>query len=274
MGSRKLDISQHSNLSYVAVPRKTGDFFWSDKENGSSYISDREQGRIETVERLIPSDIHTLLDVGCGDGRMMKSMQQKVKVFGLDYSNLSARNFCGTGVCGSSLSLPFSDSSFDLVMCCEVLEHFSDAMFTATVAEIQRVAKKFILISVPYKEDLRRGNTKCGECGHIFNIWGHLRRFSNPFLNSLFPTFRVKQTQYYGKRHPYMNSVALWINQQFGDRWNWVDGAACPQCGNDRFVPSPRTLVTMACGVINAMTGKLVPVKNKHWIFKLYESKA
>jgi len=46
---------------------------------------------------------------------------------------------------------PFENNSFDLVTALEVVEHIPNA--TAAVTEIVRVARKFILVSVPSKPD-------------------------------------------------------------------------------------------------------------------------
>lgn len=45
--------------------------------------------------------------------------------------------------------LPFSDKSIDVVMCFQILEHLPLIMFGATIKELKRVAKEFILLSLP-----------------------------------------------------------------------------------------------------------------------------
>ncbi len=259
--------------SSLAVPRKEGDFFGSHEGSSLSDISEREKGRITKVGTLIPGNVTSVLDVGCGDGRIVKSLEGEYQSFGIDFSKLSAKNFGPHGICGSSLNLPFGDHSVDLVMCCEVLEHFPESMFWSTLEEIQRVAGQYILISVPFKEDLDRGNAKCPACECVFNIWGHLRSFTNSFLDEMFSNFQIEKTEYFGVRHPYMNKLVLKVNQQYGNRWNWVNGMACPECGNESFPSSPRSLTTIVCGAINLLSEKLLPVQNTHWVFKRYVRK-
>jgi SAM-dependent methyltransferase len=108
-----------------------------------------------------------VLDLGCGEGRhaITAWLEAPVEVVGVDLAASAlatagrrARDFePGTGgdgralswVRGSGLSLPFADSSFDRVICAEVLEHIGD--YQAMLAEIRRVLKPggVLAVSVP-----------------------------------------------------------------------------------------------------------------------------
>lgn len=220
---------------------------------------------------MIPRDVTTILDVGCGDGRIVQRLPKYFKATGVDYSYNSLRQLIGNGVCASSESLPFRDKSFDLVLCCEVLEHLPDEMFKITVAELERISRNQILISVPYKENLRSHDSKCLKCCTIFHIWGHVRRFSNPNLDRLLANKEVNVTRYVGRRAPYHSRNLLYVNQRFGNRWaDFSKTTICPNCCNTSFTRTPRNLVTIACGIINLLTLKLVPVLHKNWVLKLY----
>src|SRR5258708_13007025 len=52
---------------------------------------------------------------------------------------------------GDVTDMPFADHSFDVVTMLEVLEHIPNTQ--RTLAEICRVASRFIVLSVPSKED-------------------------------------------------------------------------------------------------------------------------
>jgi len=54
----------------------------------------------------------------------------------------------------SVAKLDFPDRSFDTVICMEVLEHLEDADFHAGLAEIRRVCRQQLIVSVPYLEPL------------------------------------------------------------------------------------------------------------------------
>lgn len=55
------------------------------------------------------------------------------------------------GVLGSATTLPFPDRAFDVITMLEVLEHIPDT--SAALAEVCRVADRFLVLSVPSKPD-------------------------------------------------------------------------------------------------------------------------
>ena len=107
----------------------------------------------------------TMLDLGCGEGRHIFGLMEKfpdLKCIGLDphiesldkaFEGLkfleSISNIKTNFLSGSAYSLPFSDDSFDLVVCSEVLEHLHD--YKDAIKEINRVLKPGgqFLASVP-----------------------------------------------------------------------------------------------------------------------------
>ena len=107
----------------------------------------------------------TMLDLGCGEGRHIFGLMEKfpdLKCIGLDphIESLdkaleglkfleSISNTKTNFLSGSAYSLPFSDDSFDLVVCSEVLEHLHD--YKDAIKEINRVLKPGgqFLASVP-----------------------------------------------------------------------------------------------------------------------------
>ena len=108
-----------------------------------------------------------VLDAGCGTGRHLSEAFRRrgVHVVGIDMSHedsIAARNIMkimeqeGEGGNGSwgvfkadITRLPFSDRSFDLVICSEVLEHIPED--SKAVSEITRVLKpgELAVVSVP-----------------------------------------------------------------------------------------------------------------------------
>ena len=84
-----------------------------------------------------------VLDVGCGTGGMMRTMQGLGRFTGLDSSPKAAdfaRRRSGNPVeVGDATALPFADDSFDGVTALDVLEHVPDD--AAAAREIRRVLK-------------------------------------------------------------------------------------------------------------------------------------
>ena len=98
----------------------------------------------------------TLLDAGCGEGFAISALHKRlpdIRYTGLDLSEEAiayAEAHHGEQArfrTGSVYKLPFSDNSFDTVLCSEVLEHLDDP--DRAVAELRRVARNHVIITVP-----------------------------------------------------------------------------------------------------------------------------
>lgn len=97
----------------------------------------------------------TVLDVGCGEGFSLVQLQRnKIGRIheGVDYSHdairLGKKLYPKLNIkLANTYNLPYKDSTFDLVICTEVLEHLERPH--KALSEIKRVAKKYIIFSVP-----------------------------------------------------------------------------------------------------------------------------
>jgi 2-polyprenyl-3-methyl-5-hydroxy-6-metoxy-1,4-benzoquinol methylase len=121
---------------------------------------------------LIPSDVKSILDVGCGEGtflNMLARLGRANTIVGLDVSEVALRYIRGQKIRANAEKLPFENGSFDLVNCLEVLEHLKQEAFIRAVGEIKRVAKKYIIVSVPNEEPLEYFLVVCPACGCRFN---------------------------------------------------------------------------------------------------------
>jgi SAM-dependent methyltransferase len=78
----------------------------------------------------------------------------------------------------SIVDLPFDDDHFDVVTCMEVLEHVPDDVFHPGLAELRRVCRRQLVMSVPFQEQEPLSK-------------GHLRRFEPSDIAELFPTGRL-----------------------------------------------------------------------------------
>ena len=106
----------------------------------------------------------SLLDVGCGEGVLTEQWAESLgsaRVVGIDLDDDKLRAEWETRRrpnlefrAEEATRLPFADGEFDVATAIEVLEHVPDP--EATVAEMARVAERWVLVSVP-REPLWRG---------------------------------------------------------------------------------------------------------------------
>lgn len=101
-----------------------------------------------------------ILDLGCGDGRLSAELVKKGhEVWGVDVfpGGIESANKKGINAIQADIEakLPFADSSFDLVLVLDTLEHLYDE--EGVMREVYRILKKNgkIIISYPNQFDLR-----------------------------------------------------------------------------------------------------------------------
>lgn len=122
----------------------------------------------------------TILDAGCGEGFVLDRLRGG---FGVDISAPAlayARQRLDDPVNQANLyNLPFADNSFDLVVCLEVLEHLPEPGHG--LAELLRVARWFVLVSVPHEPWFRTANFLRGKhLAALGNDPEHLQNFTGP----------------------------------------------------------------------------------------------
>jgi ubiquinone/menaquinone biosynthesis C-methylase UbiE len=226
--------------------------------------------RVPITLGMIPLKIKSCLDLGCGDGTILNKLNRKLFKVGLDISHnalLNARVERKVLACSSML--PFRPNSYDLVICTEVLEHLPSEKFKLSINEIQRIAKKNILVSVPFQEQLDRKEACCPNCGFIFHIHMHLRSFNLTKLKTMFTNFFPKFHQF---SHTSEKSYPAWllkIRRNYGHRWEWEENALCPRCGHKNNHPPQRTPISVMTSALANIFAKNRP----KWIAVIYEKK-
>jgi SAM-dependent methyltransferase len=87
-----------------------------------------------------------VLDAGCGEGVLVDEFADRLEIRGVD------ANYASHAVTTASVTrLPFSEGSFDRVLCLDVLEHLAYADQPVALAEMHRVLRAGgeLLVSVP-----------------------------------------------------------------------------------------------------------------------------
>ena len=129
----------------------------------------------------------SVLDVGCGEGVLTHEWAEKLgdeRIVGIDLddpklaSEWAARQRPNLEYrVADATSLSFADDEFDLAAAIEVLEHVPDP--EATVAEMARVAERWLLVSVPREPLWRALNMARGAYwGSLGNTPGHVNHWS------------------------------------------------------------------------------------------------
>ncbi|MCP4697007.1 MAG: class I SAM-dependent methyltransferase [Gammaproteobacteria bacterium] len=154
----------------------------------------------------------TILEAGCGEGflvhRLVQSATQRPKrVEACDLSIEQVAPDLDPLIrfhIASIYQLPYADNSFELVVCCEVLEHLE--LPAKGLAELARVAKRAVLISAPREPLWRLLNLARGKyLGDFGNTPGHIQNFSRNDLIRLAET----RLQLMEKRTPLPWTVLL-----------------------------------------------------------------
>jgi SAM-dependent methyltransferase len=164
--SAPITTSQPIGLSPGADPSGAGqDARKYDSTNPVvAYLVDRW---IHRLIRVVGPPTARYLDVGVGEGRALARMQRVDTLrVGLDYRldklRLAvSRNLELAGTRADAGMLPFTDASYDLVLCIEVLEHL--VMPTDAIAELARVTRGRCVVSVPWEPWFRAGNALRGK---------------------------------------------------------------------------------------------------------------
>jgi ubiquinone/menaquinone biosynthesis C-methylase UbiE len=101
-----------------------------------------------------------------------------LKNFGFSVTTLDHSKKLCPDIVASVTDMPLDDGSFDMVLCCEVLEHIPYSDFEKALREIYRVTCKHLIITLPDKDRfysiaaklplMNRVRRLCVECPFLF----------------------------------------------------------------------------------------------------------
>ncbi len=191
--------------------------------------------RFRTVCQALSGSTTSLLDVGCGPGfflHMLSEWRTDIQTVGVERSEQAvalARKLFDVAIeHGDSANLPFDDNAFDVVTALEVIEHLPYGVYEQALQEMQRVARKHIIMSVPYKEE--RLFVTCPYCGCQFNPDFHMRTFDEQKVVNLFSTFELTDTQRVGLEFQVPRLVRRMYHVFYHGGFAEF-GLVCPVCG-------------------------------------------
>ena len=170
----------------AAPPVPTGNTY--DKYGSTNPLVRRLMARFEhdAAQLLKVARPASILDVGCGEGVLTERWAHSIRgrVVGIDLDDPKLRDEWARRSLpnlefrtGLGASLPYADGEFEAATAMEVLEHVPDP--DAVLAEMARVASRWLLVSVPREPLWRALNVARGAyIRDLGNTPGHLHHWS------------------------------------------------------------------------------------------------
>jgi SAM-dependent methyltransferase len=254
------------------------DVFWNPKAQVNA-----ETSRIVFTSRLIPSNVKTIADIGCGNGLFLNYLSESEtnykKLLGVDRSNTALSYVKTNKICADISNLPLDDKSYDLVSALEVIEHLSLKEYSDGLRELARISKKYLLISVPYQEVLQTTLSECPKCKTRFNTDYHRRSFDQETMKKMFGGmgFKNKTVGLFG------DTNKLWLLTPLFEAYKKVNPppvkvpVPCPVCGynldplSDGASKSRHSLYRYISTVAKYIRPFWPKYHGKRWIIALYE---
>ncbi len=225
--------------------------------------------RLNKIREMMPKGVRSILDVGCGNGIVTNALAEDYDVTGIDPSPVALEYVLGKKAQASIEEIPYQDSSFDLVICNQVLEHLEEKALQTGINELKRVARTHLLIGVPHREQLEKKFSRCASCGYTFHVDGHLHSLDVVDLDSFFlPDFKRIKHSVFGILARDFYPPLLALKQKLGQWFEPYPQSACPECGSALFLHRSSFLTK----IINA-ANLVIKKPRPYWLLALYKKK-
>lgn len=153
--------------------------------------------QLDEVMRLAPASV---LEIGPGTGLFKAA----ARCFGLPVQTLDPDPELQPDLVGSAMALPLADDAVDLACAFQVLEHLPYADALAAFAEMVRVARRHVVISLPDSKPL----------------WRYRLHIPRVGLRDLFvprPFYRPRVLRFNGEHHWEINIEGFPLSRVQGD---------------------------------------------------------
>ncbi len=130
--------------------------------------------QINEITKLKPS---STLEIGIGNGFVSDYLKQR----DFNITTMDIEQDLSPTIVGSITHAPFIDGSFELVACFEILEHLPYDLFPTLIREINRLTRKYAILSLP-------------DASPAFSAYFDLLRFGK--LKVLFPLPQIRASRH------------------------------------------------------------------------------
>jgi hypothetical protein len=146
-----------------------------------------------------------------------------------------------------------------------VLEHIPSPGLEAACSELTRVARRAVVVGVPFRQDTRIGRTTCRACRRPNPPWGHVNEFDRMRIERLFPRAHVAKVEYVGTNLWATNALAVALLDFAGNPYGTYDQhEPCIFCGSRIVPPGSRTIVQRAA----TRLGTWVAESQSRWLHR------
>lgn len=129
---------------------KEYDIFYNNLDTISrNRLTDLNNPCLDFILNNIKPDTKSLIDIGCGNGYLLKKVHEKfpsIELYGFDIKDTDNSTFYKYTK-GNVEKMPFTDKQFDVVTCSHVVEHLVNLEQCAE--ELKRITNKQLFIVTP-----------------------------------------------------------------------------------------------------------------------------
>ena len=205
-----------------------------------------ERERIRQLIAMVPAGLSSALDVGAADchiAGLLADTLPSVTAVDVEEPQTADSRICTAQ--GDVTALAFADNAFDMVVCSQVIEHIEPALLQKACDELSRVAGRFVLIAVPYRQDVRVGRMTCAACGGRNHPYGHRSSFDEEKLQALFRPLVPVRSALIGPAHRNVtNALSAWLMDFAGNPYGtYEQQQPCMVCGQRLSRPKGRSLM-------------------------------
>lgn len=158
-------------------------------------VVERQESLVRLILKKAPRK-GRLLEIGIGNGYLLKLLRNRYECFGVDISNknveitkeeFTKEQINNIQLIAANITEHNFDIKFDVVVAGHVLEHFDDRSLNNLLNKIYTILNPngILVGAVPLKQDLKTNKKICPNCAHIFDPDGHQQSFEQNRLKYL-----------------------------------------------------------------------------------------